>query len=317
MSSFELPDGAADEIKAELSGAFNESPEANEPQAVETPSDVEGTTADAADSAPQDEAWNLDINSLPDDIKPFAKSLQADYTRKTQALAEERRLYEGFGDAESVQQAISLAQALQSDPAGTLANLERGLQEMGLLEAAAPQPQGIQEAPQSTGDPLFDQLRETYGDGDPLVQLAQTMHSELADLKADRQSFREQLAAQEQARAEQQQEEYFRNTEQALRSNHSDWDDEDIDAIYDLVFSTGGDLNEAAERYDAMISRGITRYLQRKGGLPAGASTVPASGPGQPDAERAVNLQQATDLAKAEIEALINQGELDFFGHED
>ncbi|WP_457641451.1 hypothetical protein [Persephonella sp.] len=56
----------------------------------------------------------LDPNKIPPELIPFYKSMQADYTRKTQALAQERKIVENLLDNALSNPAI--AQQLMNDP---------------------------------------------------------------------------------------------------------------------------------------------------------------------------------------------------------
>ena len=56
----------------------------------------------------------LDPNKIPPELIPFYKSMQADYTRKTQALAQERKLIENLLDNALSNPAV--AQQLMNDP---------------------------------------------------------------------------------------------------------------------------------------------------------------------------------------------------------
>lgn len=269
---------------------------------TEVPPDIEG-----ASSTPEDSdvpTWSLNINDLPEEVKPFAKSVQADYTRKTQALAELRKQYDGFGDPEDVAQAVALARAFQADPIGTLKQVETGLREMGLVLANTDT-----EPPKQQPDPVLAKLRETYEEDDPLYQLALQLNSGLKDLQSEREQFQKERQDAEKARTQREQEEYFSKAEIGIRSAHQDWTDDDISNVYDIVLATGGDMEEAAKRYDEIGTRFLTRYLSRKTGLPKGSSALPASGPGQAQVETPKTFSEATKRAKEELEALTNLGE--------
>jgi len=276
---------------------------------VNTPPDPTPTE----DAPPDEDAWNIDVNSLPDDLKPFARSLQGDYTRKTQQIAELRKQYDEFGDPDSVAQAVALARAFQSDPVGTLRNVEDGLKEMGLLEQATPQPTPS-ATPPDDDDPVLAKLAQEYGADEPLFQLVKDMHSSLKEIKSEHKTWEEKQREQEQARLEREQEEYFARSETSLRQTHDSWDDEDFDAVYDLVLSTGGDMDEAAKRYQSITDRAITRYLQRKGALPTGTGGLPGTGLGTQPIESAKNFKEATERAKADLEALAAAGDFDLAG---
>lgn len=305
-------DQAANEIRAsaaEQESAVTE-PEVQEPVVIpELEQEVSGTpeenTSDSQDEVVPD--WNLDINALPEDLQPFAKSLQGDYTRKTQVVAELRKQYEGLGDVDSVAQAVTLARAFQADPVGTLHKVEEGMREMGLLETQA----NIQQAPQETPvkDPVLEKLEQEYGSNDPLFQLASNLHSELKDFQAERQAFKAERLEAEKARAEREQEEYFLRTENVLRTDHKDWEDQDFDAIYDIVIATGGDLSEAAKRYEDIGNRFLTRYITKKTNLPTASGGLPATGPGHTPTVTAKTLAEGAKNAKEELELLIASGD--------
>ena len=280
-------------------------------QAVQAESKLdvdEGTTGTSTDSDIPE--WNLDINALPDEVKPFAKSVQGDYTRKSQELAEMRKQYEHFGDPDDVAQAVALARAFQSDPVATLHKIESGLRDMGVYtepaSSATPTQQVVDE------DPVMAKLAQEYGKDDPLFQLAQNMHSELKNIQEERSVFTREKSQAEQARIEREYEEYLGRTEIAVRHEHPEWNDEDLNDVYDLVMVSGGDMLEASKKYEDISNRAVVKYLQRKTNLPTGAGGVPASGPGTQGLEAAKTTTEATRLAKEELESLINLGEFNF-----
>ncbi len=88
------------------------------------PDDEEGAAgaetpgADAAQQPPSFTA--IDPNTLPEEVKPFYKNMLADYTRKTQELAENRRQFEQQSQvyqSDFIQQAVQLQQIGARDPA--------------------------------------------------------------------------------------------------------------------------------------------------------------------------------------------------------
>lgn len=278
-------------------------------QADTSSSDVNsGVPADTADST--ESSWNIDINTLPDDIKPFAKSLQGDYTRKTQQLADMRKQYESYGDPESVAQAVALAQAFQSDPVGTLKKVEEGLREMGMY-GEAPKPVTSTQ-PETLDDPILSKLAQEYGEDDPLFQLAKKTQSTLVELQKEKGELFSMQQEAERERAVRDREELLAKQELGIRQIHQDWDDEDIDAVYDLTIALGGDMEEAAKRYDYVLNRNLVRYLAKKSGQPTGTSAVGSSGTGTQVQESAKTFSEATKNAREELEALINSGDFSF-----
>ena len=112
--------------------------DSNTPQGSDTP----GATPDAPAVEPsvEDSFTTIDPNQLPPELQPIYKSLQADYTRKTQEAAAWRKLGDETGmDADSLRQASELYSKL-SDPSNwpaLHAELTEALQEQGLSPAAA------------------------------------------------------------------------------------------------------------------------------------------------------------------------------------
>lgn len=74
------------EVEGELEAEAD--PEGTPAEPEEDPDDL---TPRNEDGTFQERFSSVDPNSLPEEVKPIYKSLQADYTRKTQAAAEERR----------------------------------------------------------------------------------------------------------------------------------------------------------------------------------------------------------------------------------
>lgn len=69
-----------------------------------TPESQNGQAATQAQSAPAEESFsNLDPKSLPPEMQAFYKSLQADYTRKMQTIAETRKKAEAYDQISSDQ----------------------------------------------------------------------------------------------------------------------------------------------------------------------------------------------------------------------
>jgi hypothetical protein len=230
-------------------------------QAASTPTpSSSGESAGATPAPVADSFTSIDPNTLPPELQAAYKSMQGDYTRKTQELSQLRSLQEQLGDSfdpTRVTQSMEFVNALETDAEFAHAvynQLADVLAQAGLLEGA-PEPEG------SLGgsvDPEFE---------DPESVLAQ----EVAELRA----WKEQ---QEQAQQEQALASYIQRQDMAIRSEHPDWNDSDFDAVYQLAFAHGGDLMQAAQAYESLTNRFVTDYIARKSGVPSGVTTITSGG---------------------------------------
>lgn len=223
----------------------------------------------------------LDPSNLPDDLQAAYKSMQADYTRKTQEIAEQRKLFEQFNefgiDPSDALNAVGFLQRLDTDPdfarefAGHLAP-----QQEYPTTAQLPE-QGV--VPDNGGD---------YGNLPPELT---------AELEAMRQFRAEMHEAQEQ----QAMIEELTVEENQIRAQYPHYSDADIDNIYRLAYATEGDLLAAQQMYHDMEQGMLNKYLQSKQ-VPLGA-TSPASGPASVPGRSFENLEEAH---KAAMERLRN-----------
>lgn len=245
-----------------------------------------------------DSFTGIDPNSLPDEVQPFYKSMQADYTKSKQAIAEERKQFEAleeFGGVEAAVEAARFAQALATDPQfalGVHEQLTTALKEAGLTpaQASAEASRQINDAQNEGANP-----DEFSFDDDQRVDPA---------LERELQSLREELEAQKQWR--EQQDENARTTalaheimsqEHQVMQSNPNWDEQDMEYVYNLAYSTGGNLTEAADLYKGLQQNIMTRYIDQKGSVPAGATPVPSSG-------HAEEPQKFTDLNDPALEKL-------------
>jgi len=245
MSDIDIA-GATEALEAELpeSYDFADAPVVSDEVPVGDNPEVESFTG-------------FDPNSLPEDLQAVYKSMQADYTRKTQDLAELRQ-YDalsqmGVNPNEAVEM-VSFFQEMQNDP-------QRAAEYLSSL-----QPQLEQVPDNQTFD---DFSSDSSYDGLP---------PEVANELSAMRDFREQYMA------EQQQAEIMASLEvdeQQIRVANPHYGDGDVESIYNLAYSTGGDLKAAADQYHAIQQRLLGGYLESKqapmGATPApsGASNVP------------------------------------------
>lgn len=225
---------------------------------------------------------NVDPNTLPPEVQPIYKSLQADYTRKMQAIAEQRRQIEQYGDPDTLQQATELYSALQ-DPNNWPAihqELTSNLQAMGYSPGEAQQ-----EASRQMGEATTVAAQQQ-----PSEDWAQD--PELAPVK----SYIEQLEhklnnieSQWQQRQESEQQEKLQmaligelqRQENVVRQANPHYTDQDVDAVYELSSYYGGNLLQAQQRYEGLFQDRLSRYMSSKGqavemgGVPLGGVVQP------------------------------------------
>lgn len=236
----------------------------------ETPVAPESTDASLFDGTPV----NPDalIAEHPE-LEPLVKQLQGAFTQKTQGLAEERKQFEALGDMESVQQAVELASRL-GDPQNWPQfhqELTEYMRQYGMLpgEAAPEAPAEESPAPQIQGldmeslDPELQPLVELVKQqAEQIKSLTESVSSdrEAAEVERQRQLFLGELQRQE----------------NAIRAAHPEWDDEKVEAAYELSSFYGGNLAQGAARLEQLLSRERELYLSQKGAAMQETSTHPA-----------------------------------------
>lgn len=222
----------------------------------------------------------FDPTILPEDMQQVYKSMQADYTRKTQEIAELRRSYESFSEAgvdpDVALQAIGFLQQLDNDPQFALEVAESIRQNVGTPDVA-------QRAEVATPD-----VNDSY-DG-----LPPTLARELEEMRAFRQEMMEMQAHQE-TMAE------LEAMENTIRTTNPDYTDDDVEAIYSLAYATDGDLIAAQQQYHAIQQRMLSSYLKAKT-VPHGATPAPAAPSSTPDR----SFGSLDDAHKAALEAIRN-----------
>lgn len=222
----------------------------------------------------------LDPVNLPDDLQPLYKNMQADYTRKTQEIAEQRKLYQQFDeygiDPNYALEAVGFLQRLDNDPAFAAE----------VASHLAPQ----QESPVTAQLPSADVVPnnvEGYADLPPELQ---------TELQAMRE-FRTQMT--EQAQHSEMIAE-LEGEEAQIRAQYPHYADSDIDHIYSLAYATDGDLLAAQQMYHDLEQGVLNKYLQSKQ-VPLGAVSPtggPASTPGPSHASIDDAHKAAMDLVR-------------------
>lgn len=235
---------------------------------VDAPSTTTDTTApegtEPADT-PTPLSWDsIDLSVLPEDAQKVIRDgylRHSDYTRKTQELADQRKQYEQYGDPETVQAALELANSLQ-DPANLRqlkAEIEEYLTQNNLNESTAPPAQAA--AP--TTDPASPGL-------DPAI------HRDLEELKSWR---AEQEHQKQEAALVDQMTQKLQTAEDAIRADYPSYTQSDIDAIYKLSPATGYDLLEAQQQYEGLRKHFTESLIGNKGQIPPQAGNVHSDAP--------------------------------------
>ena len=261
----------------DIDGAF----EALTSELPDEAAEVVSDEASVEDNQVEPESFTgFDPTILPEDMQQVYKSMQADYTRKTQEIAELRRSYESFSEAgvdpDVALQAIGFLQQLDNDPQFALEVAESIRQNVGAPDVA-------QRTEVATPD-----VNDSY-DG-----LPPTLAKELEEMRAFRQEMMEMQAHQE-TMAE------LEAMENTIRTSNPDYTDEDVEAIYSLAYATDGDLIAAQQQYHAIQQRMLSSYLKAKT-VPHGATPAPAAPSSTPDR----SFGSLDDAHKAALEAVRN-----------
>lgn len=253
------------EINAQLDSALDEidwdEPASFDEQAHEESSIVEQEQASQEPEAQEDSFTGLDPRNLPPELDPVYKSMQADYTRKTQELAEQRKAYESLdqrGGPQIANQAVEFLYRLEQDPNFALQvhnQLSQTLQAQGLSVSDANQEATAQiEDFMSDDDEDFDWEEEQAPSVPPeLSQELRQLRSELAEIK---QTQNVNAIADDISRQH-----------MFLRDAHQDLTEDDFDRIYDIAQTTDGDLIAAHQKYDEWRNKTIAEYLNRKSSI--------------------------------------------------
>lgn len=277
MSDIDM-DGALEALSADLP----------DEEAFDAPAEPEVHTPDATaetDQPAEESFTGFDPNVLPEDMQKVYKSMQADYTRKTQEIAELRRQYEVLSEAgvdpNEALQAAHLLSRLDNDP--------EFAQEFTKVVSARLEEMGLVESDQYSEQAPFNETTDATNSA-----LPPELVREIEEMRA----FREQMIEQQQ-QAEVLQ--HLEAAESTIRATNPDYSDDDMQAIYNLAYSTNGDLFAAQQQYHAIQQRLLGSYLQAKT-VPHGATPAPggpASVPGR-------DFSNLDDAHKAAMEAVRN-----------
>lgn len=239
---------------------------------------VQPDTTQNADSTQVQDQSRIDPNSLNLDpqarayIEQREREMQADYTRKTQEAAQQRK---------EAEQALEFINALNNDPNFAVQvhqTLAQALEQQGLLQQ---QQQAFQA--QNADDQFVD----------PYMQKIQ----ELENWKVQ----------QEQQMRVQQAEAYINAGVNAIRSENPNYTDNDVKDILTMAFAFNGDVRQAHEAYKAINQRSIESYLAKKDSVPAELNQPSATGHAEipPEGFKSLNDPRLEEAAR---QMLLNSG---------
>lgn len=244
-----------------------------------TPEQSEGQVAPAPDAAAEDSfTERFDPNSLPAELLPAYKAMQADYTRKRQADAEAIRLVQQYQDVD-LGTAVELYQRMQ-DPNALLDFVQEAseyLANQGYAEWETVDSVGVQ--PQTAAENNLQQALDNLAAGDPdLAPLAEAVKQMQHQLESFQMEHSERLEAEREETQMLQVLGEIQRQENIIRTDNPQYGDDDIDAIYEIASYYDGDLLAAQESYEAMFTRRLGRYMGAKEATPA--PVIPAGTPG-------------------------------------
>ena len=270
----------------DMSGAI-EALQSELPDSADAPTNLDESFVEDQPAGDVESFTGFNPSDLPEDLQSVYRSMQGDYTRKTQEIAELRRNYEGYDvfsesgvDPNYALQAADFYRKLDTDPQfaqQVVDNIQRNLGNVGVEQ-------------QSIGDaPYNDSVNsEGYDSLPPVLQ------QELAEMREFRSDM---LFQQEQAETIA----GLEYVEQEIRLSNPHYTDDDLSSIYDLAYSTDGDLSAAADAYHSIQQRVMSGYLQSKQ-VPMGAQSIP-TGPSSIPPRQFSSLD---DAHKAAMEAVRN-----------
>lgn len=302
----DVPEAMLESLGDAVEGVATPTESATNQQVPETTATPEGQeTQEAATDAP-DSFTKLDPSTLPEEVRPYYASLQADYTRKQQEAAPWRKLGEetGLESPDSLRQAAELWAHLQN-PENLRSFHDQLGQAIGVAPTTATEPVETPQAPSDEfavlDDPAFAAVR-----------------SEVASLKreiASMNSAREREALQWHLLGE------MNRQEAMLKDQHPDWGEsggdnisEEWQAVWQLAPAFNGDLTQAARIIEATQSAGITRLLNGKmqaaetPGLVVEAPSRTGVAVTEPDYSD-LELRDLTKQAVEYVRGVVNQSE--------
>lgn len=250
----------------------------NQPVTPEAPQGDQGQEATPATP-------KIDLDQLDPQVREFVQSrereMQADYTRKTQEVAEQRR---------EAEQALQFIEALNTDPNFALQvhqTLSANLQSQGYSvdqanAIAAGQLEQESGADEYEDDPYMAKIQE-------LEQWKQQQEYRIAEAEAAAR-IDTQLSA--------------------IRSENPSFKDEDLRDIISMGYAFGGDLMRASDAFKQITQRSVERYVGQKESVPASLNQPRSTGHAEIPPEGFRDLNDP-NLEKAALRMLQDSGAWD------
>lgn len=277
--AFENFDQAAEALAAANRGETvpdSPSPDTTSTAPANQPEQPQGQPTETTQAQPTEQPRvNLDQLDLSPEQRSYIeqreREMQADYTRKTQEVAAQRR---------EAEQAMEFIQALNSDPQFAYQvhqTLSQALEQQGVFPNADQQPQVPEE--------------DTFED--PYMQKLQELENWQ---RQQEQRFREAEAT---ARIEQ--------GISAIRQANPNYTDEDVQSILTMAFAYNGDIAQAEQAYKGVTQRVTESYLKQKESVPAQLNQPSSTGHAEipPEGFKTLNDPRLEEAAKR---MLLNAG---------
>lgn len=252
---------------------------------------------DAGASSSQEETSFTSINpeDLPDELKHIYKSMQADYTRKTQEIAPYRKLAEQGVDPDMAVQSVQFLNELNTNPEFQQAVYER-LAAQYQQAGASPQ--------EAAAAAAADVNNAMEGGNDELDFLPPEVQDKLKRLDEIDAWVRQQ----EEERELQAIEAELTRQEMAIRQANPNYTEDDLAWIRQLGFAHGGDLLAAQQAYATLRERMVSQYVDAKATVNTATTAAPATGHSQ-QPQKFGSLDEAHEAAMARALA---EGAFDF-----
>lgn len=241
------------------------SEETNEESAATSESTAEAT----AEEPELDSFTRLDPNTIPEALKPWYQSMQADYTRKMQQVSEQRKQVEALANTpqEEVAAAMTLFQNLQN-PQWAVSFYEQlggTLGQMGLTPA---QQQAVAAAQASNPEMHQAAQQAAVQQVDPTDDPEAYFHQRIAQVDQRLAAWEQRLQAQEEAANR----ERFSlalagevaRQEEFLKESNPHWQNSDWDAVYKIADHFDGNLVAAANVWESAVADRVNRMIAAK-----------------------------------------------------
>ena len=270
----------------DMSGAI-EALQSELPDSMDAPTNLDEGFVEDQPAGDVESFTGFNPSDLPEDLQSVYRSMQGDYTRKTQEIAELRRNYEQYDvlsesgvDPNYALQAADFYNRLDSDPNFARQVMESIQQNLGPVSAE--QFNVISDVPYNV---------DNAGGYD---NIPVALQQELAEMR----DFRDNMVAQQEHAELVSNLEYV---EKDIRLSNPHYTDDDMSSIYDLAYSTNGDLQAAAQVFHGIQQRVMSDYLQSKR-VPEGVQFVPSG----PSTSASKEFNTLDDAHKAAMEFLRN-----------